>query len=231
MALRALTSSLAAWLARRFPRAGVLGIGFFVGVTVLVGAAWIFGVLAEDVADGDAITRLDIIVGRWLVVHQPAWLTQVALLASRIHDTGPVAAYISVIAVYLLLRRQMASLRWLLLTVPTGMLVNFLEKLAFHRARPDFRNVVEAVVTYSFPSGHTTAATLLYGWLALYLTRRMAWRPRAFACAAAAVLALIVAFSRMALGVHFLTDVLAAMAGATAWVALVWSAMNWRGAK
>jgi len=220
MAFRALVASIASRLLVRFPRTRVLGLGFLAGVSVLVIASWILGMLAEDVADGEAFSHVDLIVGRWVLAHEPGWMPRAAFIVSRMHDTLAILAYVGALGIYLLLKRQAGCVRWLLLSVPGGMFVNFLEKLAFHRARPDFGHGIETVSTYSFPSGHAAAATLLYGWLALYLTRNKGWRPRMLAYATAAVSSVVVALSRMALGVHFLTDVLAAFAGAIAWLAL-----------
>lgn len=226
---RRVRSAVRAVLAK-LPPAGVLGIGFFIGLGVLVGAAWMFGVLAEDVADGDAITRFDVVLGQWLVGQGSPWSIRAAITVSRIHDTLPIVVYVGAVGIYLTVRRQFSSLRWLLIAVPGGMAVNFLVKLAFQRARPDFGNVLESVATYSFPSGHTAAATLFYGWLALHVTRNMGCRARMLAFVTAAALTVVVAFSRMLLGVHFLTDVLAAILGSAAWLAFVWMGMRWTSA-
>lgn len=92
------------------------------------------------------------------------------------------------------------------------------------------RTIISSFASARFPRvgvlsiGFFVGVSMLVG---VYLARHMSWRPRIFACATAVVLSLIVAFSRMTLGVHFLTDVLAAITGAIAWVALVWSGMNW----
>ncbi|WP_395406963.1 phosphatase PAP2 family protein [Pseudoduganella sp. UC29_106] len=82
------------------------------------------------------------------------------------------------------------------------------------------------LATYSFPSGHTVAATLFYGLLACYLVMRgRRWLP----VAGATLMVLLVACSRMYLGVHYLSDVLAAVAEGVAWLAICVTGMStWR---
>src|SRR5205085_8119707 len=84
-----------------------------------------------------------------------------------------------------------------------------------------------ALHAYSFPSGHTLAATVLYGVFVGYLLRAMRSSvARVSVTPAAVALVLLVAFSRIYLGVHYLTDVLAAMAEGVAWLALCYTATS-----
>ncbi|WP_198026916.1 phosphatase PAP2 family protein [Polaromonas glacialis] len=113
---------------------------------------------------------------------------------------------------------------WLIgigLTVPLGMLLNVLMKYAFHRARPSFDDPLLALTTYSFPSGHVAGATLFYGVMAaVVISRTAAWRWRVMAVLAAITMVALVALTRMYLGVHYLSDVLAAFAEGVAWLTL-----------
>jgi len=84
-----------------------------------------------------------------------------------------------------------------------------------------------SLLTYSFPSGHTAAATVFYGLLACYLVRRVhAWRARVAIALAAAAMVVLVALSRMYLGAHYLSDVLAAAAEGAAWLAICITAVS-----
>ena len=116
------------------------------------------------------------------------------------------------------------NLDWLFgigLTVPLGMLLNVLMKYAFHRARPSFDDPLLALTTYSFPSGHVAGATLFYGVIAaMVISRTAAWRWRVMTVLAAITLVALVALTRVYLGVHYLSDVLAAFAEGVAWLAL-----------
>jgi membrane-associated phospholipid phosphatase len=89
-------------------------------------------------------------------------------------------------------------------------------KAAFRRARPELENPFVRLTTYSFPSGHAFAATATYGALGLILAARSSRTRRASVAASAAILVAVVAASRVILGVHYLLDVLAGIAGGIA---------------
>jgi membrane-associated phospholipid phosphatase len=103
-------------------------------------------------------------------------------------------------------------------------LVSNLLKLAFHRPRPPVFFGLTPAETYSFPSGHAFVATVFYGLLAVTLIessgRGRVWIGK-WIGAAAALMALLIGFSRVYLGYHYPTDVLGGWACAAAWLALI----------
>jgi len=112
------------------------------------------------------------------------------------------------------------SLVTLIVAVPGGMLLNELVKQLVHRHRPFVDGPFVDWSGYSFASGHTIGATLLYGQLALFIMPAMKARHwRRLTVASAALLIALVGFSRIALGAHFLTDVLAAIVFGILWLA------------
>lgn len=117
------------------------------------------------------------------------------------------------------------------------MLLNVLLKHIFQRARPSFDEPLLTLATYSFPSGHTAAATLLYGVMAAYLVRTCLGLRRpllvglavATAVVMAATMVALVGVSRLYLGVHYLSDIVAATASSTGWLAItLTSVVTWR---
>jgi undecaprenyl-diphosphatase len=91
----------------------------------------------------------------------------------------------------------------------------------FERPRPHFDDPLLSLSSYSFPSGHTMTATVVFGVVASYLfTTTTDWRRRALIICVAGFLILLVGFTRMYLGVHYLSDVLGAMAEGLAWLSL-----------
>jgi undecaprenyl-diphosphatase len=121
---------------------------------------------------------------------------------------------------YLWIKRVRVWVLTLMLAVFGGMLLNFLLKDVFVRPRPHFDDPLLTLTTYSFPSGHTMMATVFYGTLcALIVSRIVFWRWRVLAIVAAGVMILLVGFSRIYLGAHYLSDVLAAIAEGLAWIA------------
>ena len=97
-------------------------------------------------------------------------------------------------------------------------------KDALARPRPIFADV-SPIGAFSFPSGHTAGAVLFYGVLAAFLVSRFFdWRARAACVAGACVMVALVAFSRIYLGAHFVSDVVAAACSSLVWLVLCLSA-------
>jgi len=118
-------------------------------------------------------------------------------------------------------KRWWPSLITLIITVPGGMLLNEWLKLVVHRHRPFVDGPFVDWSGYSFASGHTIGATLLYGQLLLFLLPALTGRHRRKICIFGAIsIVLLVGFSRIALGAHFLTDVLAAIIFGIIWLML-----------
>jgi len=117
-------------------------------------------------------------------------------------------------------KRWWPSLVTLIVAVPGGMLLNELVKVLVHRHRPFVDGPFVDWSGYSFASGHTIGATLLYGQLALFILPMIKGRRwRTLTVSSAALLIALVGFSRIALGAHFLTDVLAAIFFGIIWLA------------
>jgi membrane-associated phospholipid phosphatase len=122
---------------------------------------------------------------------------------------------------FLLWKRFWPAMATLVVAVPGGMLLNELLKLAVHRQRPSFVDPFGSWSGYSFASGHSIGATLLYGQLALLLVPMLKDRHgRGLTIGLAALLILLVGFSRIALGAHYLSDVLGGIVLGILWLIL-----------
>ena len=118
-------------------------------------------------------------------------------------------------------KRSWPSLVTLIIAVPGGMLLNEWVKVLVHRHRPFVDGPFVDWSGYSFATGHTIGATLLYGQLLLFLLPLLKRRQLRTVCVfGAASLVVLVGFSRIALGAHFLTDVLAAIIFGIVWLIL-----------
>ena len=125
------------------------------------------------------------------------------------------------VMLFLIWKRHWLSLFTLIVAVPGGMLLNELIKVVVHRPRPFLEGPFVDWSGYSFASGHTIGATLLYGQLALLLLPIVKARSgRAVMIGAAVLLVSLVGFSRIALGAHYLSDVLGAIVLGVLWLAL-----------
>jgi membrane-associated phospholipid phosphatase len=118
-------------------------------------------------------------------------------------------------------KRWWPSLVTLVVAVPGGILLNEWVKVLVHRQRPFINGPFVDWSGYSFASGHTIGATLLYGQLLLFILPALKARHwRLLSILSAISLVALVGFSRIALGAHFLTDVLAAIFFGIVWLAL-----------
>ena len=208
-----------------------LGTHLVVGAFLLIMAAWGFGAIAEDVVSGDRLTVQDAQIAQWLHRHATASLTTAMLVVTNLHSTVAVACYATVVGAALWIKRAWRRLVTLGVCVGGGLVLNVLMKLAFHRARPVFDEPLLTLSSYSFPSGHVAGSTIFYGLVVAWLfTRTARWRRRMLAIVGALAMIVLVAFSRMYLGVHYLSDVGAAFAEGIAWLAICLSALAafWR---
>jgi membrane-associated phospholipid phosphatase len=118
-------------------------------------------------------------------------------------------------------KRWWPSLVMLIVAVPGGMVLNEWMKVVVHRQRPFLDGPFVDWSGYSFASGHTIGATLLYGQLLLFVLPALKGRHwRLLSILSAISLVALVGFSRIALGAHFLTDVLAAVFFGIIWLTL-----------
>lgn len=227
MAIRAPSrNSVLSWLRRRLTPGEYFGLELTLGAALFVAAAWIFGELAEDVSRGEPITQVDARIAQWFHVHATGGVTRAMSGLSWFH-TWPIGVIAIGFLLYLLARREWLWAIFGLCAVLGGIGLNTLLKLVFHRARPTLSGLSYALQTYSFPSGHTLAATVLYGVFAAYAIRSFAsHRAKIGVALGAAAIVALVAFSRLYLGVHYLTDVLAAFVEGIAWLALCYTAAH-----
>ncbi|NMM13878.1 MAG: phosphatase PAP2 family protein [Rhodoferax sp.] len=210
-----------AFVQARLSPQSYLGLQLTTGALILIGASWLFGGIAEDVVSGDPLTLVDLRVAQWFHEHATPLLTQTMRVVTNIHSTLPMTTAVVLIAAYLAWKKNWYWLICVTITVPFGMLLNVLMKYAFHRARPNFDVPILELATYSFPSGHVAGSTLFYGVLAgMLVTQIVAWRWRVMIVLVALAMVVLVAITRMYLGVHYLSDVLAAVAEGVAWLAL-----------
>jgi undecaprenyl-diphosphatase len=135
----------------------------------------------------------------------------------------------ALVAGWLLWRRLRRLAIFVVVTVAGSSLLNTLVKLAVHRARPHLSDPVAVAAGKSFPSGHAQAAIVGYGMLLAVFLPIISRRWRAVAIAVAALLVLLIGFSRIALGVHYLSDVIAAYLIGTVWlIGMISAFRTWR---
>lgn len=196
----------------------------------MAAAAAVFAAIAIDVATGGPLSSLDRQLSDWFRGRAGPVLEGLMRVVSMLHAPRVVLGTSVLAALLLAWRRGRGAAAIFVVAVAGGATLNALLKRAFERPRPDFAEAVLGATNFSFPSGHVANATLLYGAVMLFAMRdRGSAAARVAAFAAAAAMVLLVAASRLALGAHYPTDVIAAMAEAVAWLALCVTAQRaWR---
>jgi len=206
-----------------------VGPGLLVALIVLTAGAWAFGALAEEMAEGDT-SSVDRPFARWLHAHATAPLTHVVRTVTWTGNGMFLAVVVGVAIVVLLRRGLVTDALFVVLAFAGAEVITWGMKQGFHRDRPFFPDPLATASSYSFPSGHAQVSLAVYGALALVVARRVPSRRLAVAVMVVAALwILAIGFSRLYLGVHFLSDVLAGYAAGAAWLALLYVVIEMRG--
>ncbi|WP_020179116.1 phosphatase PAP2 family protein [Methylopila sp. M107] len=158
----------------------------------------------------------------------PQWLESAMIDVTSLGGVA-VLTLLSVLAVaYFLVARRYASALFLTVAVGGGALLNTALKIGFARPRPDLVDHLVQVQSLSFPSGHAMSSAVIYLTIgALLAQSEPRWAIRGYIFAVAGLLTLLIGVSRVYLGVHYPTDVLAGWALGAAWALLCWLVARW----
>jgi undecaprenyl-diphosphatase len=204
-------------------------------VSLLVTATLLlaFVVLADEVMEGDSLAfdRAIILAFRQATDPStpigPPWAQEMARDVTALGSFAVLGIVVVAIVGYLLLVHQRAATWLILLSVVGGVIVNNILKLSFARPRPDLVAPAARVFTTSFPSGHAALSAITYLTLGALLARTHPSRAiRIYFMSLAVILALLVGVSRVYLGVHYPTDVLAGWCIGAAWALGCWTLMT-----
>src|SRR5829696_7207703 len=207
------------WLLRRLTPGQYLGLHLTVGLLAAAGGLWLFGGLAEDLLTGDPIVRFDRALDDYLHSLAAPPLTTFFLVVTALGSIETIVLLGVVVAAYFAWGRRWLFLGSWLAAVAGSAVLNYLLKGLFERPRPYFEHPLLIETSYSFPSGHAMESFVVYGMLAYFviLTLR-SWESRVAVVFGAALLVVLIGFSRMYLGVHYLSDVLAGYAAGGVWL-------------
>lgn len=214
--------SFVAGLARR-------EIGLIAALFLVAALALGFGLLAEEVLEGDT-SRFDQAViwalrtnGNPADPIGPAWLEEMGRDVTALGSYAFLGFVFLASLGYLFLIRKRALALLMAVAVLGGVALSTALKMTFDRARPDIPHAAR-VFTASFPSGHATLSAVTFLTLGALLTRVNAdRRVKAYFMALAVFLTVMVGMSRLYLGVHYPTDVLAGWCVGGAWAILCWA--------
>jgi undecaprenyl-diphosphatase len=153
----------------------------------------------------------------------PAWLVQVAIDVTALGGTGVLAIILLIVVGYLALEGRYDAIALIVVATAGGGLLSEVLKWWFARKRPEIVPHLVNVGSASFPSGHSLLAVVTYltlgALLARFVRRR---RSRTYCIVVSLLLALLIGLSRVYLGVHYPTDVLAGWSAGLAWALPCW---------
>ena len=215
------------WLLRRLTPGEYLGLHLTLGLLAAIGCLWLFGSLAEDLLNNDPLVRFDEVVA--ITLHNLATpaLTTFFVVITALGSLETIALLGLLVAINFGLRRRWLYARTWLAALAGGEVLNQLLKALFARPRPYFVDPLLPASGYSFPSGHAMESLVVYGMLAYFAVLALAsWRARTAVVFGAALLVVLIGFSRMYLGVHYFSDVVAGFAAGGVWLSTCITAME-----
>lgn len=198
-----------------------------VGLLLAALALWLFAEIADEILDQESFTFDKEILLTLKQLHSPL-LDQVMLGFTYLGEPVILVLICLVLGVWLLLRGTRSQATTLIIAVVGASLLNNWLKLLFGRARPLLWERVVDVGQYSFPSGHAMISLVTFGMIGYLLSNQFP-RWRSGIIGLTIVLVAGIGLSRMYLGVHWPTDIVAGYAAGLVWlVACIFSLQVWQ---
>lgn len=203
-------------------------------VLLLAAAIWSFAELADEVMEKEARAFDKAVILAMRTPGDPAdpwgpgWVEEMGRDFTALGGIAVLTFLTLAVIGFLLLQGKRHVALMIGLSVGGGMLLNFILKRGFDRPRPDLVPHESIVYTASFPSGHSMMSAIVYLTLGVLLARVQP-RPRlkVYLIALSVSLTLLVGISRVYLGVHWPTDVLAGWVVGAAWALVIWLIALW----
>jgi undecaprenyl-diphosphatase len=207
-----------------------------VAIAVAAMLAWGFIVLLEEVSEGDTRAVDEAIILAFRVPGNPAdpigepWFEEAMRDITALGSAPTLVIAVLAVVGFLALAKAWRPAIFTLLASGGGLLLSSLLKYTIDRPRPDLVPHGNLIYTSSFPSGHSMMSAVVYLTLAALVTRLIERkRLKGYALAVAMTLTLLIGVSRIYLGVHWPSDVLAGWAAGAAWALGCWLVARWVG--
>ncbi|MHB0776609.1 phosphatase PAP2 family protein [Halomonas sp. WWR20] len=221
------TYSWLTWLGRH-------ELGILLCIVIASGGIWGFVALAGEVMEGDTRGLDEAILLAFRNANDlsdplgPGWAEEMGRDFTALGGVGVLTLITLGVLAYLLLSERFRAAVFTLVSVSGGWIISTLLKMGFERPRPDLVPHGSIVYTASFPSGHSMMSAVTYLTLAALLIRvQPERRLKAYLLLTAVFITVLVGVSRVYLGVHWPTDVLAGWTAGASWAALCWLVARW----
>lgn len=205
---------------------GSVSLRLLAGFGLSLVCLWLFATIADEIREDEWLVKFDQALADELHASATPERTDIfifiSLFGAQIMRVIAVA-----LALYYLWRRHWLHLTMWVIALGGGELLNLLLKTFFARARPEFSDPLTTAAYFSFPSGHAMFSMIGYGMLAyLMMTQVTNLRARIVIGFLAALIIVLVGISRLYLGVHFFSDVVAGFTAGGIWLITCISALN-----
>lgn len=216
---------------RRLDPAERFGLRVTLAMVALLLVAVPFGLLLDQVVRDGPLVGVDTSAANHLhewVRDHPA-LVDALRVVSFLGSPPWFYVIVTAAAVYCFVRKHTRLVVYLAVTTLVGGFIDTVVKVVVDRDRPSLESPVASAHGQSFPSGHSMTSTVAYGALLLVFLPVVPKRVRWPLVGAAVVLVLLIGFSRLALGVHYISDVLGGYVLGLAWLTAMTAAFSiWR---
>jgi undecaprenyl-diphosphatase len=206
------------WLADRLTV--VAAVWLAAGLAFSAFVVWAFIELADEVIEGES-RAFDTAVLLWIHSTFPGWLEGPMRIVTALGYYWVVLPLLAGVVTYFYRRGWKLSAMLLLVSTAGSVVLTTVLKSVFERARPELFDSGYQASFYSFPSGHATVAVGFYGMLTLVLAYRLRKTARWVVAVSGILVVLLIGLSRLYLGVHYPTDVLAGYLAALLWLVCV----------
>jgi len=187
----------------------------------------LFAGVVEDLITLEPIIAADIRIANLFIVFRTDSLTSIFTWITMLGKSQVIVVFIAASAAILFLWQRIHFILPLLIAVVGSQAFTFLGKLTFHRPRPEM--AIYAEPSFSFPSGHASIAVAFYGFMAYLLIRAVQnWNTKVNIFFSALILILSIGFSRIYLGVHYLSDVWSGYLVGAIWMIAAISLCEWQ---
>jgi undecaprenyl-diphosphatase len=220
--LRAHHPKLWEFIVRRFETGEYLGLHLTLGLFLSIAALWLFAGITEDVLHHAPLTQFDATLLEWFHAHSTASGVIIFLAISWLGSPLVLSVLGAAVAISMAVRRSWILFAgWIAALIGAGFLDELLKE-AIRRPRPPYAFAILQGHSFSFPSGHAMASLIAYGMAAYVLA--LFWKKRSSArivvIFTSLILVLAIGISRLYLGVHYFSDVVAGYAAGAVWLSV-----------
>ncbi len=186
---------------------------------VLIAAAWMFFGIIEDVLTGDPLVVVDNTLYQVLQGLRTPFGDSVMIALTQLGDAAVTLPVVTAVLLWLVWKRAWRPAVYWLAAVSFGAALTVILKAGFGLPRP--LPMYDGSIAFGFPSSHAAMSIVIFGFLAVLTARELSLHGQLAVFSVMALLAGLIAFSRIYLGAHWLSDVLGGLNFGVAWVALL----------